>query len=150
MCVCVCVCVCVLLCVYFTLCHPQREGVMKYFPLHQREELAKITYEMNLLGDCPRVVRLKSTRNGDVLNLKNVPPRWDPTLCSYALPFFGRVKLASAKNFQLVSFDSTDDIMLMFGKISKDEFALDFRHPLTPLDAFAVAIAALAKKRVVS
>ena len=35
-------------------------------------------------------------------------PRWDTRLKSYALPFFGRVKLASAKNFQLAKLGSAE------------------------------------------
>lgn len=122
----------------------------KEFPLRERQAFSSIGFETNLLGECPRKITLDFTRDGEKCHYENVAPRWDPKLNSYALPFFGRVKLASAKNFQLVANGDHNDIFLMFGKIKKDVFCLDFRHPITPLDAMAVAIAALAKKRAVS
>lgn len=124
--------------------------LLKDFPVRDRQALSSIGFETNLLGECPRKITLDFTRDGEKCHYENVAPRWDPKLNSYALPFFGRVKLASAKNFQLVANNDHNDIYLMFGKIQKDVFCLDFRHPITPLDAMAVAIAALAKKRAVS
>jgi len=119
-------------------------------PLPQRRRLCRVGYETNILGDCPRKVTVDFERDGVRHHMENVAPRWDKKLNSYALPFFGRVKKASAKNFQLVVDGDPNTIFLMFGKISKDVFCLDFRGPLTHLDAVAIAIAALAKKRAVS
>merc|ERR1712113_454682 len=99
---------------------------------------------------CPRKITVEFERTGTPYHMENMQPRWDKKLNSYALPFFGRVKKASAKNFQLVVDDDANTIFLMFGKISKDVFCLDFRGPIAPLDAFAIATAALAKKRAVS
>lgn len=115
-----------------------------------------------------------------------LPPRWDESLGTFSLPFYGRAKVASAKNFQMIlkpadsesernpssGFsgkegpfgggphagcagaqqlqDSSRDIFFMFGKLSKDLFCLDFRQPINAVEAFAMAAAALAKKRVVS
>ena len=39
---------------------------------------------------------------GGVYTLEPLPPRWDPTLNSFSLPFYGRARLPSAKNFQMV------------------------------------------------
>uniref|UniRef100_A0A0G4GA43 Tubby C-terminal domain-containing protein n=1 Tax=Chromera velia CCMP2878 TaxID=1169474 RepID=A0A0G4GA43_9ALVE len=128
----------------------KRDPIGKHFPVHERKELASIKFEMNVLGDSPRKIAVHIERDGKKIELNNIPPRWDRNLNSYALPFFGRVKLASAKNFQLMMNGNPNDIILMFGKVSKDVFALDFRHPLTQLDAFAIAIASLAKKRAVA
>ncbi|OEH76220.1 hypothetical protein cyc_07142 [Cyclospora cayetanensis] len=123
---------------------------------------------------------------GGVYALEPLPPRWDPKLGSYSLPFYGRARLPSAKNFQMVlstgtanpqgafasnslggdllqntnrnsdtkNQDALDDhqkeIFFMLGKVEKDDFCLDFRWPVQALEAFAMAAAALAKKRVVS
>lgn len=38
--------------------------------------------------------------------------------------------------------EEEDDVLLSFGKFSTDEFALDFRWPLSPVQAFGVALAA--------
>jgi len=119
-------------------------------PVRQRAQLCRIGYETNILGDVPRRVTVDFERGGQGYQMTNMAPRWDKKLNSYALPFFGRVKKASAKNFQLVVNDDPNTIYLMFGKISKDVFCLDFRGPLSALDAIAIASAALAKKRAVS
>merc|ERR1712129_10234 len=116
-------------------------------PHRPRTALCAIGYEANLLGDSPRKITVDFERGAEKHHMENMQPRWDKKLNSYALPFFGRVKKASAKNFQLVVDDDPNTIFLMFGKISKDVFCLDFRGPLTSLDAFAIATAALAKKR---
>jgi len=119
-------------------------------PLRPREVIMKIGYETNVFGDSPRKVSVEFVHKKERPQMGNLKPRWDKKLNSYALPFFGRVKKASAKNFQLVVNGDQNTIFLMFGKISKDVFCLDFRGPIAPLEAFAIASAALAKKRAVS
>ena len=128
----------------------RRSPALQNFPLNERSCLATVSFETNLLGECPRKINLNMTREGKEWQLENLQPRWDKKIGSYALPFYGRVKLASAKNFQLITADDPNTIYLIFGKIKKDVFCLDFRPPLTAVDAFAVAIASLAKKRAVS
>ena len=55
--------------------------------------------------------------------------------------FGGRVTVASVKNFQLVSPEASHETeVLRFGKRAADEFALDFRSPLSPLVAFCIAL----------
>jgi len=119
-------------------------------PLKQRSAIDIIGYATNILGECPRKVIVDFERNGEKHHYENLGPRWDKKLQSYALPFFGRVKKASAKNFQLVANADPNTIFLMFGKIKKDVFCLDYRGPIAHLDAMAIAVAALAKKRAVS
>jgi len=128
----------------------QRTPLLREFPLRQQVELCKIGYTTNIMGECPRKIAVDLDRDGLHYHLENIAPRWDKKLNSYALPFFGRVKKASAKNFQLVIDGDPNTIFLIFGKISKDVFCLDFRSPLSPLDAIAIASTALAKKRAVS
>jgi len=118
--------------------------------MRRRIEAMKVVYELNIMGGSPRRITVDFDRGGVHHTMKNMQPRWDKKLNSYALPFFGRAKKASAKNFQLVVNDDPNNIYLILGKISKDEFCLDFRSPLSTLDAFAIATAALAKKRAVS
>lgn len=119
-------------------------------PLREQSLLCRIGYETNILGSSPRKITVDFERDRDQYHMENLQPRWDKKLNSYALPFFGRVKKASAKNFQLVLNSDMDTIYLMFGKISKDVFCLDYRGPIAALDAMAIACAALAKKRAVS
>mmetsp|Transcript_24285 Transcript_24285/g.70017 ORF Transcript_24285/g.70017 Transcript_24285/m.70017 type:complete len:402 (+) Transcript_24285:234-1439(+) len=128
----------------------KKDRLGKQLPMPERKKLLDVKFDTNILGDCPRHIMVTLDRDGEHCEMENIAPKWDPALNSYALPFYGRVKLASAKNFQLVRKGDQNDIMLMFGKISKDVFSLDFRHPLTRLDAFAISIAAMAKKRAVA
>ncbi|CAJ1363809.1 unnamed protein product [Effrenium voratum] len=128
----------------------KRGDWLQGLPLRPRKTVLKIGYETNVFGDCPRKVSVEFVQDGERPSMENLKPRWDKKLNSYALPFFGRVKKASAKNFQLVVNADQNTIFLMFGKISKDVFCLDFRGPISPLEAMAIASAALAKKRAVS
>ncbi|TMW66972.1 hypothetical protein Poli38472_012088 [Pythium oligandrum] len=84
----------------------------------------------------------------------------------YRLNFNGRVSMPSVKNFQLVksnvnssSIQSSSppasaassrtttpreddpEVFLQFGKVDDKKFHLDFRAPITPIQAFAVALA---------
>jgi len=116
---------------------------LRGLPLRPRKTIVKIGYETNVFGDSPRRVSVEYVHNSERPKMENLKPRWDKKLNSY-------VKKASAKNFQLVVNADPNTIYLMFGKVSKDVFCLDFRGPIAPLEAFAIATAALAKKRAVS
>ena len=59
---------------------------------------------------------------------------------NYRLNFAGRVTLPSVKNFQLVSPENKDDIVCQFGKVGDDTFHLDFKRPVTAMQAFAFAL----------
>ena len=73
----------------------------------------------------------------------------------FCLDFFGRARLASVRNFQLVDAaappvpndpDAEAKCTLLFGRWSEDEFHLDVKHPFSPADAFAVAVSSFATK----
>eukprot|EP00195_Chlamydomonas_chlamydogama_P011442 CAMPEP_0202901248 /NCGR_PEP_ID=MMETSP1392-20130828/14147_1 /ASSEMBLY_ACC=CAM_ASM_000868 /TAXON_ID=225041 /ORGANISM="Chlamydomonas chlamydogama, Strain SAG 11-48b" /LENGTH=473 /DNA_ID=CAMNT_0049587785 /DNA_START=24 /DNA_END=1445 /DNA_ORIENTATION=+ len=83
--------------------------------------------------------------------LSTKPPEYDEALKAYTLDFKGRVKEASVKNFQLVHWDhNTDrkgaDLVLQFGKIEEDLYALDFAYPLNVETAFSIALASIDTK----
>jgi tubby-related protein 1 len=59
---------------------------------------------------------------------------------NYRLNFFGRVSLASVKNFQLVSDKDPEDVVVQFGKVGEDKFHLDFKAPVTAFQAFSFAL----------
>eukprot|EP00397_Hematodinium_sp_SG-2012_P034946 GEMP01037534.1.p1 GENE.GEMP01037534.1~~GEMP01037534.1.p1 ORF type:complete len:414 (-),score=103.88 GEMP01037534.1:575-1816(-) len=123
------------------------EKVQQTMACHPRNFLQLCQFEANVSGDYPRKVRV--TMPGQP-TFQNNPPKWDAKINSYSLPFFGRVKIASAKNFQLVQPPDMSDILLMFGKVRPGVFALDFRHPFGMMEAFTVALSAMSKKRAVS
>lgn len=56
-----------------------------------------------------------------------VSPRLSPQVGAYVLNFYGRVTMASVKNFQLVSTEDFDRIILQFGRVAKEEFTMDFQ-----------------------
>merc|ERR1719253_2382541 len=76
--------------------------------------------------------------------LKTRLPQWNAKLGSLALDFRGRCKEASSRNIQLCGVDvekpSARDTVLIFGKMGVGAFSLDFRGPLSPVQAFAAAL----------
>lgn len=135
------------------------EGIYQKVPnliSNQRQNFGSISYETNIMGECPRIFKI-DVNNFDPLSntyhnvhMENLKPEWNIKMDCYTLNFYGRVKKASAKNFQIIIPGDTDNILLQHGKVSKNEFNLDFREPFSPLFAFAVSLAAIGKKRVVS
>merc|ERR1712136_220159 len=91
---------------------------LKDLPMRRRIEAMKVVYELNIMGGSPRRITVDFDRGGVHHTMKNIQP---------------------------VVNDDPNNIYLILGKISKDEFCLDFRSPLSTLDAFAIATAALAK-----
>mgnify|MGYP000169457531 CR=1 FL=1 len=107
----------------------------------------------------------KAGHIGDMVLMVNKPPKWNEQVrgCvalrlpaprvvtshedalraqvgAYVLNFNGRVTMASVKNFQLVSPDDLDTVLLQFGRTNKDEFTMDFQWPLSPLQAFGICL----------
>lgn len=72
-------------------------------------------------------------------------------MAAFVLNFNGRVTMASVKNFQLVLEEdgavplpasctasdllaaAEEHVVLQFGKVGKDEFTMDYRWPMSPL-----------------
>ena len=89
---------------------------------------------------------------------------------SYVLNFHGRVTQASVKNFQLIASDPESGdwepdeqpdpaptaasplrpldpgVCLQFGRVSDKEFTCDITFPLSPLQAFAIALSSFDSK----
>ncbi|KAL5228555.1 hypothetical protein ABZP36_016820 [Zizania latifolia] len=104
--------------------------------------------------------------NGEIkerpLVLRNKPPRWHEQLQCWCLNFRGRVTIASVKNFQLVAAPSPapagaptpsqpgpadpDKVILQFGKVARDMFTMDYRYPLSALQAFAICLSSFDTK----
>lgn len=139
-----------------------------------RQELAAVLYETNVLGfKGPRKMttiipalnydhqcipvqpthdsetlleRWKSNQMTDLLELHNKQPVWSDETQAFVLNFHGRVTQASVKNFQLVHTADEDYIVLQFGRISDDLFTLDYRFPLSALQAFSIALSSFDSK----
>lgn len=89
---------------------------------------------------------LKSHNLDKLCYLINKPPRWNDQVAAYVLNFMGRVTMASVKNFQLVTPENQDSIVLQFGRIAKDEFTMDFQWPISPFQAFAITLSSFDQK----
>eukprot|EP01035_Chromulina_nebulosa_P019855 gene19855-25805_t len=139
-----------------------------------RKELASIMYAANLLGsrgprkmqvciptvdENDRIItwrtgterddilnRMKDRNYRDLVYLINKPPRWNEVVGAYVLNFNGRVTMASVKNFQLVSPDEQNTVVLQFGKVAKEEFSMDLQWPCSPLQAFAITLSSFDSK----
>jgi hypothetical protein len=104
---------------------------------------------------------------GDRIKIGSKLPVWCPEVNSLMLKFHGgRIREASAKNFMLMVEDepaigaaathvdasstvpqdpnANNRVVMQFGKFSKSKFALDFRYPLAPVQAFAVGLSSCA------
>ena len=67
----------------------------------------------------------------------------------YTLNFIKRSIKSSIKNFQLISslIYNTNNIILQFAEtIIENEYILDYKYPLTPIQAFGIGISSIKKK----
>ena len=120
----------------------------------RRTKSGSVKYSFNMLGGRgPRSVRVRledqaedeGGEEGTVL--ENKLPRWHELLQCWCLDFGGRVKCASVKNFQLVSRDDQEEIILQFGKVEPDVFTMDFRPKvLSAQQAFMICLSSFDSK----
>jgi len=115
-----------------------------------RELIGVIKYETNIMGECPRYFNVEVYNDKEVHKLENLKPEWNKDMECYCLNFYGRVKKASARNFQLIFPDDEDNIILQHGKINSNEFNIDYREPFNIVQAFACSLVSIGRKRVVS
>ncbi|XP_044304077.1 tubby protein-like [Varanus komodoensis] len=133
-----------------------------------RQELVAICYETNVLGFrgprkmtviipgmnseneriCIRpknehetlLTRYQNRNMQNLIKLQNKMPAWNEETQSYVLNFHGRVTQASVKNFQIISEEDPDYIVLQFGRVAPDVFTMDYQFPLCALQAFAICL----------
>ena len=86
----------------------------------------------------------------DFSRLQTRKPIWSDDLEAWTMDFHGRVKLASKKNFLLVSENAPNEVLMLFGKVSKSHFSLDFKAPMTVMQAFCIALTSFADKMLVT
>ena len=116
------------------------------FPARPRLQLCTVKYASNRIITLPREMTVVA---GDE-DVENVPPKWNERHNCYMLNFSGRVKKASVKNFILSPPNDPEHQILLFGKVNSERFACDFRHPLSPCTAFAIALSSLTRKVAVT
>ena len=78
------------------------------------------------------------------LQLINKPPVWIESLEAYCLDFGGRVAAASVKNFLLSHPHDMDKTLMLFGRTEdRQVYSMDYAHPFTPVQAFAIALSSM-------
>jgi len=60
--------------------------------------------------------------------------------------FNGRIQKPSVKNFQLAEEGKDNSVVMQFGRIDEETFAMDFKYPLSPLQAFGLCLSSLDSK----
>lgn len=89
----------------------------------------------------PRARYRANERDPDLIMMKNKSPKWNDAANAYVLNFHGRVTQPSVKNFQLVDEQDAEEVVVMqFGRVGDHEFTCDFAYPLSPLQAFGIAL----------
>jgi len=76
----------------------------------------------------------------------NRQPNWNDKTQSYVLNFNGRVTQASVKNFQITESDNPQSTIMQFGRIRNDNFTMDYRYPLSAVQAFGIALSSFDPK----
>ncbi|KAM0688715.1 Tubby- protein 1 [Conglomerata obtusa] len=89
---------------------------------------------------------IKKEMWGHLVILINKPPYFNQDLGTYMLNFQGRVSEPSVKNFQIIHHIDIREVLLTFGKISKNSFILDYTFPFNAVEAFFFAICAMDSK----
>lgn len=70
-------------------------------------------------------------------------PVWNDEVESLVLDFKGRSVQPSAKNFQLATAERPKEVVCQYAKIGPNSFGLDFRYPMTVIQAFGSALTTL-------
>ncbi|KAL6463168.1 hypothetical protein MHYP_G00275590 [Metynnis hypsauchen] len=84
--------------------------------------------------------KLQKNEDSKLITLEAKKPVWNSEIRACVLDFNGRVKQTSARNFQLVCPENTNELVMQFGRVDEDHFALDYNFPLCALQAFAIAL----------
>lgn len=90
------------------------------------------------------LAQVESPDPAKALHLINKPPVWIESLEAYCLDFGGRVAAASVKNFLLSHPDDMDKTLMLFGRTQdRQVYSMDYSHPFTPVQAFAIALSSM-------
>ncbi|KAL0584007.1 hypothetical protein ABG067_006104 [Albugo candida] len=78
------------------------------------------------------------------IGMINKPPVWIESLEAYCLDFGGRVAAASVKNFLLSHPNDMEKTLMLFGRTQdRQVYSMDYSHPFSPVQAFAIALSSM-------
>jgi hypothetical protein len=140
------------------------------FPELVQGEHCALLYDQNVLGRIPNAMTVvvpdlaaqepgpglveryeRGLRRG-IRVLRTRKPNWNEASGSWTMDFHGRVLRSSKKNFKIM--DSADELrgdwLMLFGKVTKSRFSLDFRAPLSVMQAMSIALSSFADKLMVT
>lgn len=81
--------------------------------------------------------------NVEPLRLFTREPKWNEDVCCLVLDFKGRNVMSSSKNFQLMTPGQYDHVVCQYAKVGDNTFSLDFRHPMSVVQAFGISLSTL-------
>mmetsp|Transcript_59613 Transcript_59613/g.129065 ORF Transcript_59613/g.129065 Transcript_59613/m.129065 type:complete len:295 (-) Transcript_59613:243-1127(-) len=102
-----------------------------------------------LYSDGSRVVWCPLLQSGDLAmplegyetqQLITKRPAWNDEVESLVLDFKGRRIVSSAKNFQISLRQKPEHVLCQYGKIGTNTFSLDFKYPLSVIQAFGASL----------
>jgi len=99
----------------------------KWQPVHKDEEMIR----------CFKHKSVSAKRHLHTFVSKSHAPDKDQE--EFLRSFQGRVTLSSVKNFQLMG-EEDGKLVMQFGRVDKDEFIMDVTWPISPFQAFAIAL----------
>jgi len=94
---------------------------------------------------CPALGRgdlssVPKSGNHETQRLTTRRPAWNDAAESLVLDFKGHNIVSSAKNFQLALQQKPDHVICQFGKVGPTTFSLDFKYPLSVIQAFGISL----------
>jgi len=92
---------------------------------------------------CPKLGRGdlgSGPTDGSSQQLVTKAPVWNDQVESLVLDFKSRNALSSAKNFQLSMGQKPEHTILQYCKIGENHFSLDFKYPLSCVQAFSTSL----------
>eukprot|EP00808_Paulinella_micropora_P006297 g15845.t1 len=112
-----------------------------------KEKTYHHTEKHSILAEEYRRIVAAESKGSGMLQAQNAPlilvnkePIFNHQVNAFVLDFKGRVSEASVKNFQLVDRNNADLVLLQFGRVGADKFNMDFRYPLSPMQAFLACV----------
>eukprot|EP00929_Paragymnodinium_shiwhaense_P003916 TRINITY_DN10463_c0_g1_i1.p1 TRINITY_DN10463_c0_g1~~TRINITY_DN10463_c0_g1_i1.p1 ORF type:complete len:291 (+),score=72.91 TRINITY_DN10463_c0_g1_i1:132-1004(+) len=115
-------------------------------PSQGQKEVAVIRHSKKTIGHGVNYIMdvelppLESAEDDTPMELVTKLPEWNEDIKSLVLDFKGRRVISSSKNFQLATTDKPGNVACQFVKLHTNSFGLDFRHPLTVIQAFGIAM----------